>query len=194
MSVWWLLVPVSYVVGGFPTAHLIGLLTGTDPTAEGSGNPGASNMYRVAGRRAGVAVLIGDVLKGFVPAALGYLADGRPLGVACGIAAMLGHVFPITRGFRGGGKGVATLSGACCFLYPLVSLGLFVVWVLTMRLSRTASLGSLAMAVLLPVGIAIRGYPAWEVVAMGLAAGVVILRHWSNIRRIASNEEHLISE
>lgn len=191
MNTWWLLVPLSYLVGSFPTAQLIGRLIGTDPTSQGSGNPGASNMYRVAGRRAGAVVLVGDVLKGFVPAAVGVIADGRPLGVACALAAMIGHILPATRGFRGG-KGVATLGGACWFLYPLVAIGLMATWGLTMRLFRTASVGSLVMAILLPVGVALRGRPAWEVAAMVGAALVVIVRHRSNIIRIAHKQEGVL--
>lgn len=192
MDLWWLLVPASYLLGGFPTAHLIGRFTGNDPSSEGSGNPGASNMYRVAGRRAGAAVLIGDVLKGLVPAALGYLADGRPLATACGLAAMVGHIAPLTRGFRGG-KGVSTLGGACVLLHPLVGLCLLLVWAVVMRIFRVASVGSLVMAVLLPVGVAVRGRPGWEVAAMAGAAVVIFVRHWSNIVRLVRNEERALS-
>lgn len=191
VNAWWLLVPLSYLVGGFPTALLIGRFTGIDPTARGSGNPGASNTYRLAGKRAGVAVLVGDVLKGLVPAAVGFLADGRPLGLACGIAAMLGHILPATRRFRGG-KGVATLGGACWFLYPLVALGLMAVWGLTLRVSRTAALGSLVMALLLPVGVGLRGRPRWEVAATAGAAAVIVVRHRANIVRIVRREEHAL--
>lgn len=192
VNAWWVLVPLSYLVGSFPTAHLIGRLAGIDPTAQGSKNPGASNVYRVAGRRAGAAVLLGDALKGFVPAALGVAADGRPLGVACGLAAVVGHIIPATRGFRGGGKGVATLGGACFFLYPLVAVGLLVTFALAVRLFRTASLGSIAMAVLLPVAVGLRGRPGWEIAAMAAASVVIIVRHWPNIVRILHNEERVL--
>lgn len=192
MNGWWLLVPLSFIVGGFPTAHLIGFFTGNDPSREGSGNPGASNMYRVAGRRAGAIVLIGDGLKGFVPAALGVAADGRPLGVACGLAAMLGHILPATRGFRGGGKGVATLGGACFFLYPLIALGALVLFALSVRLTRIAAIGSIVMAVWLPIGVAVRGRPGWEIAAAAGAALVVIVRHQTNISRIVRGEERAV--
>jgi len=189
VNAWWLLVLVSYAVGSFPTAELIGRLTGNDPTSEGSGNPGASNMFRVAGKRAGLAVLVGDALKGLVPAAIGFAADGRPLAVACGVAAMLGHILPFARGFRIGGKGVATLGGACLFLYPLITIALAAVWVLTVRLFRSAAIASFVIALLLPVGVALRGRPAWEVAAMAAATAVVIIRHWSNLRGTGYEEE-----
>lgn len=189
---WWLLVPASYVLGGFPTAHLIGRLTGIDPLREGSGNPGASNMYRMAGRRAGAAVLAGDIAKGLVPTAIGLLAGGRPLATACGLAAMVGHVAPVLRGFRGG-KGVATLGGCCLILHPLISACVLAVWVVVMRVFRVASVGSLVMAALLPIGVGLRGRPGWEVAAMTAAAAVIFVRHWSNIVRLVRNEERALS-
>ena len=150
-------------------------------------------MYRVAGRVAGAAVLLGDIAKGFVPALAGQLVDGRPLGLACGVAAMVGHIAPVTRGFRGG-KGVATFGGACWALYPLVTVGLIAAWLITLRLFRKASLGSIVMAVLLPIGVVLRGRSWWEVLVIGLAAGVIILRHRSNIARLFGRAEHAISE
>ena len=185
--------PASFVLGGFSTAAMIGRATGHDPRNEGSGNPGASNMYRVAGRRAGVVVLVGDLLKGFVPAAIGTAVDGRALGLACGLAAMVGHIAPPTRGLRGGGKGVATLGGACCFLYPLVAVAAVAVWAVTLRLFRMASLGSIAMAALLPVGVAIRGRSGWEVAATAAASALVIYRHSGNIGRIVRGEERSVT-
>lgn len=189
VDLWWLLVPASYVFGGFPTARIIGHLTNTDPTSEGSGNPGASNMYRVAGKKAGAAVLIGDMLKGFIPTAVGVGVGGRPLAVACGLAAIVGHILPVTRRFHLGGKGVATLGGTCWFLYPFVAGALVLVWIITFRLFRTASVSSLTMIALLPIGIAIRGRPLWEIAAMSAGVGVVVARHWPNIRRIVRHEE-----
>ncbi len=189
VDLWWLLVPVSYVFGGFPTARIIGHLTNTDPSSEGSGNPGASNMYRVAGKKAGAAVLVGDMVKGFLPTAAGAAAGGRSLAVTCGLAAIAGHILPITKRFHLGGKGVATLGGACWFLYPFVAAALVLVWAFTLRLFRTASVSSLAMIALLPVGIAIRGRPLWEIAAMSGGVAIVAARHWPNIRRIARREE-----
>ncbi len=187
-----MLVPLSYALGAFPTATLVGRLVGRDPNQEGSRNPGASNVYRLAGKRAGVAVLVIDVCKGAVPAAIGLAVGGRSLGVACGLAAMAGHVLPIDRRFRGG-KGVATLGGACLVLYPLVSLCLVAVWAAVMRTTRVAALGSLAMAALLPVGVAIRGRPGWEIAAMTAAAIVVIVRHRTNVDRLLRGRERTVS-
>src|SRR5689334_17894800 len=103
------LVPLAYLAGMFPTARLVGGRTGHDPTHEGSGNPGASNVYRLAGRRAGAMVFLGDFAKGALAAGVGLAVGGRALGLACGAAAVAGHIAPVTRRFRGG-KGVATAA------------------------------------------------------------------------------------
>jgi glycerol-3-phosphate acyltransferase PlsY len=88
----------SYLLGTFPSAWLATRRRGVDPTAAGSGNPGATNVYRTAGRGAGVLTLVGDVLKGAGAAALGWSVGGHGLGVACGVAAVVGHVAPLTPG------------------------------------------------------------------------------------------------
>ena len=98
----WVLVPAAYFVGTFPSAQLIGRLFGHDPMLEGSRNPGASNMTRLAGRWAGSLVLVGDMFKAVIPVGVGYLFGGRPVAVACGAAVVIGHVFPVQRRLRGG--------------------------------------------------------------------------------------------
>lgn len=188
MSWWWLLIVPAYVLGVFPSALLVGRLTGHDPTREGSGNPGASNVYRVAGRRAGAATLVADIAKGAVPSAVGLMADGRALGLACGIAAMAGHVFPVTRGLRGG-KGVATAGGMSIVIYPLVSLALLGVWLVAIAISRRASIASLVLCVALPVGVALGGRPWAEVATTACVGIVVVVRHRDNIRRLLRRQE-----
>src|SRR3954470_11076122 len=102
-----LVVLAGYLLGTLPFAHLVAGRRGVDPTAEGSGNPGASNVYPTAGRRAGVAVLACDALKGAAGVGPALAVGDRQLGLLAGLAAVVGHVFPLTRRFRGG-KGVAT--------------------------------------------------------------------------------------
>ncbi len=183
-----LLVVASYLVGTFPTGLLVGRRAGHDPTTEGSGNPGATNVARVAGRRAGVLVLLVDLAKGALPAAVGVALGGTFLGLACGAAAVLGHVAPVTRHFRGG-KGVATASGMVIVVYPELSLAVGAVFVVTALVTRRVSVASLAMAAALPVVLALDGRPPGEV---ALAAGVslcVIARHHENISRLLRREE-----
>ncbi|QGG96097.1 glycerol-3-phosphate acyltransferase [Actinomarinicola tropica] len=178
----------SYALGTLPTAVLVGTRRGVDPTTAGSGNPGASNVYRLMGRRAGVAVLVVDLLKGLLPALAALVLIGRPLALACGLAAVVGHVAPIQRRFRGG-KGVATAGGVALVLWPLVSVVLVAAFLLAGRLVGIASVGSLVMAVGLPVGVGLTGRPLGEVLAAAALALLVVLRHAGNIRRLLRGEE-----
>lgn len=185
---WALLVVPSYLLGTFPTGLLVGRRHGHDPTAEGSGNPGATNVARVAGRGAGLVVLLVDLAKGAVPAAVGLAAGGTALGLACGAAAVVGHIFPVTRHFRGG-KGVATASGTVIVVYPLLSLVVGAVFLVTLALTRRVSAASIAMAVALPVVLVAAGRPTAEV-GLALALSLcVIVRHRANIARLLRGQE-----
>ncbi|MCB9372246.1 MAG: glycerol-3-phosphate 1-O-acyltransferase PlsY [Microthrixaceae bacterium] len=183
-----LLVVPSYLVGTFPTGLLVGRRAGHDPTAEGSGNPGATNVARVAGRGAGLVVLLVDLAKGALPAAVGVAVGGAVLGLACGGAAVLGHVAPVTRGFRGG-KGVATAAGTVIVVEPALSLVIGAAFVVAALVSRRVSVASLTMAVALPLVLLVAGRPAGEVaLAVGLSL-CVIARHHENIARLLRHEE-----
>jgi glycerol-3-phosphate acyltransferase PlsY len=183
-----LVVVAGYLLGTFPTAALIGRVTGHDPTAEGSGNPGATNVLRTSGRRAAVAVLVVDLAKGALAAGLGLLVGDHTLGVVAGAAAVLGHVAPAGRRFRGG-KGVATAAGASAVLFPVLSLALAVVFAVTVVLTRRVSVASLVLALLLPMGVALGGYAGIEVLVTAGVSLVVITRHHENIRRLIRGEE-----
>lgn len=181
----------AYLAGTFPTAQLVGRRAGHDPTREGSGNPGASNVYRTAGRRAGALVLLGDLLKGALPTALALGASGRWLAGWCWLASVGGHVLPVWRPRRGG-KGVATAGGGALVLHPLGSIGLVALFLLVVRRSRVAALGSLTMAVLLPVVVAAEGRAAREVAVAAGVALVVVARHQGNIRRLWAGTERVL--
>ena len=183
-----LAVAASYLVGTFPTAVLVARRRGVDPTREGSGNPGATNVLRVAGRRAGAAALAGDVAKGAVPAAVGWAVGGHGLGVACGVAAVVGHVLPVTRRFRGG-KGVATEAGMAVVLFPAASAVAVAGFAAAVVISRAASLGSMVATVLLPVAAAGFGAPGREVAALAGCAALIVFRHRDNISRLRRGTE-----
>jgi glycerol-3-phosphate acyltransferase PlsY len=183
-----IVVVASYLAGTFPTAVLVGRRLGFDVTAAGSGNPGASNAFRVGGRRAGALVFAGDLLKGAVPTAIGLLLGGRPLGVAAGIAAVVGHIAPVTRGFRGG-KGVATAAGMGIVLYPLLAPLLALVWFLVARFTGKAALASLITVIAFVASVVVIGAPAWEVLAIAAVAVLIVLRHRANLARLIRGDE-----
>ena len=181
------LIIASYALGTFPTARLV-----VGRAIEGgSGNPGASNAYRTAGRRKGLLVLLGDAAKGAAAAGAGYAAGDRPLAFACGAAAVLGHIVPLTRP-RHGGKGVATAAGMAAVLFPALAALNAVVWLVTAKVTAKASVASLVSVVVLPVGLAVTGRPAWELMATLAVGAVVIARHTSNLRALARGEERTL--
>ena len=155
---------------------------------QGSGNPGASNVARVLGTRWGALVFVLDAIKGALPALVGIALDTRPGAYVLVSAAVLGHMFPATRRFRGG-KGVATMGGAMLALHPLTSLVLFAVWLAARKTTGTASLASLLITLGLPIGIAVSGAPAWEIVAVIALCGLVLVRHIDNIKRLLGHRE-----
>ena len=181
-----LLVPAAWLLGTFPSATIVARAHGRDVTREGSGNPGATNVHRLMGWRAGLLVLAIDFAKGAVAAGVGLAVAGRAGAFALGGAAILGHMFPL---YRKGGKGIATGAGALIVLYPLVVLGLLVVWVVIARVLHKASLASLICTVLFPIAVWALGYDWWEVVLLGGLAVLIVLRHASNIRRLLHNQE-----
>ncbi len=182
-----LLVP-AYLLGTFPTAALVARAGGHDVLTEGSGNPGASNVTRLMGWKAGAVVMAGDFLKGTIAAGVGLAVGGRIGAYALGIAAILGHVFPVTRRFKGG-KGVATASGALVVLFPWIVAGLAVVWFLLARVLKRASVASIVCTVLFVVLAIVGGYD-WVEIAVLAGLGVVILaRHAANLRRLVRGEE-----
>jgi acyl phosphate:glycerol-3-phosphate acyltransferase len=181
-------IAVAYLLGTVPSAQLVAARAGHDPTREGSNNPGASNVYRLAGRRAGAIVLGVDLGKGVAATLLGLTVGGRPLALAAGAAAVFGHIAPVTRRLRGG-KGVATAGGMALVLWPVVSLALLALFVVLASTVRIASVGSIAMAAGLPVGVALAASGAEEVaVATGVAV-LVVSRHHENIARLIRGEE-----
>jgi acyl phosphate:glycerol-3-phosphate acyltransferase len=183
-----ILFPVAYILGTFPSALLIANARGVDITAAGSGNPGAANIGRTLGRKLGVLVFLLDGLKGAISTAVGYAFAGYAGALTLVFAAVIGHIFPVTRKFKGG-KGVATAGGGMIALYPWIGLAMTVLWLLVAKVTKKASLGSLAIALGLPISQVIVGRPAGEVLAgVGLFA-LVIWRHIPNLKRIIAGEE-----
>ena len=184
---WCLLACLAWLLGTFPSAQLVARAHGRDVLKEGSGNPGASNVARLLGWRAGALVLLCDFAKGLIAAGAGMAIGGRPGAFALGVAAIVGHTFPL---YRKGGKGIATGGGALIVLYPLIVIGLAVVWFVVARLLHKASLASLLCTVLFPVAVVVLRYDTWEIAVIAALAVLVITRHLGNIRRLLRRQEN----
>lgn len=189
---WWLLVPVAYLAGTFPSAVLVARASGVDIRDVGSGNPGASNVTRVLGWRRGVWVFVLDAAKGALAASTGLIVAGRPAGYVLGGAAVVGHVFPVWTRFRGG-KGVATGGGVFAVLSPIVFAILVALWFLISQVTKKASLASLVIIALVPVGVWVIRREIWEVVATIAIAMLVMARHLGNIKRLVTRREHALT-
>jgi acyl phosphate:glycerol-3-phosphate acyltransferase len=188
---WALLLPVAYLIGTFPSASLVARTSGIDIRAVGSGNPGASNVTRVLGWRRGMWVFVLDAAKGALAAGLGLAVGGRPAAYALGAAAVVGHVFPLWQRFKGG-KGVATGGGIAAVVAPVAFVVLIALWFVVSQLTKKASIASIAVVALLPVGVAVEQRRWWEVIAIVGICVLVMARHLGNIRRLLARREHAI--
>jgi len=189
-SMFWLLTLLAYLIGSLSFAILLSRLAGMpDPRAGGSGNPGATNMLRLAGKRLAICTLFGDLLKGLLPVLLAASLEMSIQQQAwIGLAAVCGHLYPLYFRFRGG-KGVATAAGTLLALYPPAALLALAAWLVVFRLTRTSSLAALiALPLCLPL-------LAWQqpdaLLPMGLLATLIVWRHRSNVRDLfAGRERH----
>lgn len=184
----WFLAALAYLLGSISFAILLSSMTGKpDPRAWGSGNPGATNMLRIAGKRMGILTLSGDLLKGLLPVLLASL-----LGLSLqqqawiGIAAVIGHLYPIYYRFHGG-KGVATSAGMLLGLYPPAALLALSTWLLTFALTRTSSLAALtATPLTLPL-------LAWQrpaaLLPVCVLTALIVWRHRNNLRDLFDGRE-----
>jgi glycerol-3-phosphate acyltransferase PlsY len=193
-----LAVLAAYLCGSFPSAYLAGrAVLGVDLRTRGSGNLGATNVYREIGLLAAISVLALDALKGWIPVALmpGWFAlpTSGWWPVLLGAVAVIGHAKPAFLLGRGGGKGVATSGGAFLALSP-VSVGVAVLaFAVVVAITRYVSAGSLASAVALPTAIGVLLGPRSPAFIICLALAVfVIWSHRENIRKIARGEERRI--
>ena len=193
---------VAYLAGAFPTAWLAGRAREVDLGAVGSGNYGATNVYRNLGRGPALAVVAVDIAKGFLPVALlpGWLPASGPGAVVypvlLAVAAVLGHVFSVFLGFRGG-KGIGTAAGAYLALAPAAILLAALAWGLVLAWRRIVSLASLSGAVVLLVtvwALDAGELDAWPLLlATTLLAAFVFWTHRENIGRLRRGEEKPIA-
>lgn len=194
----------GYLLGSIPTGYLVGRSRGIDVRQHGSGNIGATNVFRTVGKGPGIFVFVCDALKGIAAVRLGMWWSGRfppdvlhflpeaGAGMIASIACILGHNFPVWLRFKGG-KGVATSLGVVIGLVPFAAAICMGVWVSVLFAFRYVSLASIMATIAVPVTIALtaRGPDRNPLlIFMSLAAILIILRHRSNIRRLLNGTEN----
>jgi len=186
----WLFVPAAYLIGSISSAIIICRLMGLpDPREQGSGNPGATNVMRIGGKKAAAITLLGDMLKGLIPVyAANVLGLPAELVAATGLAAFMGHLYPVFFSFKGG-KGVATSVGVLLGFFWALGFAFMATWFLIYKLGKISSLSALVASILSLVF-------AWfmvddkAIVAASMIMMVFLLwRHKSNIQRLLAGEE-----
>ncbi|HSH46746.1 MAG TPA: glycerol-3-phosphate 1-O-acyltransferase PlsY [Longimicrobiales bacterium] len=187
----WVLLMAAYLSGATPSSYIVGrMIRGIDLREHGSGNLGATNAFRVLGWKAALPVILLDVFKGWFPTLFFPMWDGAApeWALAYGAAAIVGHVFSVYVRFRGG-KGVATSAGVFLALAPWAVLIGFIVWGVTVTLTRIVSLASLLAGIVLPLAVyATNGTTLELALSIGLAV-FVFYAHRANIGRLLRGEE-----
>jgi glycerol-3-phosphate acyltransferase PlsY len=191
----------AYLLGSIPTGFLVGKAFGIDVRAGGSGNIGATNVFRLLGKPAGIFVLTVDGLKGYLAcgmvARLGLawagaasdLQDREQVSIVAGLAAILGHNYTCWLRFKGG-KGIATSAGVLAALLPWSFLGVLGVWICVFAVSRYVSLASITAAVALPVVTWLLGQSGRMVVVAAAMGALAVYKHKANLGRLLSGTEH----
>jgi glycerol-3-phosphate acyltransferase PlsY len=184
-----IVVVTAYLIGSIPTGLLLGKAYGIDVRKEGSGNIGATNLYRTVGRKVGIITLVGDCLKGLLPVVIvKFSALPSELTAWVGLAAFCGHVFSVFLKFRGG-KGVATALGVFLALAPLAVALALALFAVMMYLWRYVSLGSITAAAVMPLAVFFTGGSRAVTMVTLIISLIVILRHHENIGRLLSGSE-----
>lgn len=180
---------LSYLIGTFPSGLLAARINGVDLQKSGSGNIGATNVARTIGKKAGIIVLLADILKGVLVCLIAMLILPEVLAIA-GLLAVLGHCFSIPKLFKGG-KGVATSLGVILFISPLTALISVIVFALIFYISQIVSLASISACFF-------AGVISWLLApdyapALSLIAAIVIIKHSPNIKKLIRGEENKFS-
>jgi len=187
---------LAYLVGAIPFGVVVGkLFYHVDVREHGSGNVGTTNVFRVLGKKAGVVVLVCDMLKGYIPAFIAayFLRETDPwLVIFIAAAPVVGHMYSVFLKGRGG-KGVATGAGVVIALIPLAGAIIAVVWVLLILITRYVSLASLVATLLVPVFVVALGDPLPYLIASLLVTVGIFWAHRGNIRRLLNGTENRVT-
>lgn len=188
-----LLILSAYLLGSLASAIIVCKMLGmSDPRLDGSGNPGATNVLRLHGRKAGMLAFSGDMLKGVIPVFLARYLETSDIAIALtGLAAFVGHLFPVFFGFKGG-KGVATLFGVLVALGWTMGLSFALTWMSAAKLSGYSSLGGIMAAVLAPVfALLLLSHPVYAG-CIAIMSALLLWRHRDNINRLLAGTESKI--
>ena len=194
-----LFIVAAYLIGSISTAIVVCKLMGLpDPRSEGSGNPGATNVLRVGGKKAATITLFGDTLKGFIPVFIASFFDLTPIGFALiGFAAFIGHLYPLFFGFKGG-KGVATMLGVLFGIHWAVGLATALTWLIMAKGFKISSLSALVATLLAPfyifliMGLYLKinmDHVLPLIISTAVMTALLFWRHRSNIQNILSGKE-----
>ncbi|WP_243370008.1 glycerol-3-phosphate 1-O-acyltransferase PlsY [Geotalea sp. SG265] len=184
----------AYFLGSIPTGLLLAKAAGVDIRTTGSGNIGATNVYRTLGRRVGIMTLIGDCLKGLVPVLIARQLHLPEIWIAAtGLAAFIGHVYTVFLGFKGG-KGVATALGVFIGISPLSVAAALLIFVATLVKWRYVSLASITAAAAIPFLVAFIEKKELLITTSVIIAALVIWKHRENIRRLKNGSESLFKK
>ncbi len=186
----WLFVPAAYLFGSVSSAIIVCRLMGLeDPRKQGSGNPGATNVMRIGGKKAAAVTLLGDALKGLVPVLIAKTMDVDSLLLSCVVfAAFLGHLYPVFFDFKGG-KGVATSFGVTLGVAWLLGIVVSGTWFIVYKIGGISSLAALVAATLTPLYVWLIVGDSNLVITFLLISLILLWRHKSNIQRLLAGEE-----
>jgi len=185
-----LLIIAAYLLGSIPTGLLLAKAAGVDIRSSGSGNIGATNVYRTLGRGVGILTLLGDCLKGAIPVVVaGYFGMSDSWIAAVGLAAFLGHIYTVFLGFKGG-KGVATALGVFLAVSPAAVGAALLIFAAVVWKWRYISLASITAAVAMPGMMAVFDSRPPLVIMTVIVALLVVWKHRENIKRLREGTEN----
>ncbi len=189
-----LMLIISYLFGSINSAIIIcKLFALPSPRSVGSGNPGATNVLRLGGKKAAAITLLSDVIKGLIPVLIAHLLQLSSVEIGyVALAAVIGHIFPLFFGFKGG-KGVATLIGVILGFYWLIGVIFLIAWLICAAISRYSSLSAL-IATVVSVTCIIFLYDFGTALPFLIIAMIVIIRHHENIKRLINGSESKIGQ
>lgn len=187
------LLVLAYLIGSISSAIVVAkCMNLPDPRQQGSGNPGATNMLRIGGKKAAALTLAGDMAKGLVPVVLVNLASAEPVLISLvWLAAFLGHLYPVFFAFKGG-KGIATFWGGLFGFAPFIALAWGLVWLAVAGIFRKSSLAALCSSSIVPLALYYKD-PSYLLPGL-LIVGLIFWRHKSNIKRLWMGQEPSIGK